>query len=128
MPGAKASDSWREHARQDWDRLDLLLGARDASGASWFLQQAIEKFLKGWLLDRGWPLQKTHDLEALLNDARAHDPTLGNFWSLCKRVSDYYFADRYPGAGGASPDAEQVETDRDEAKQLIVALFPDEQL
>jgi hypothetical protein len=43
-------------------------------------------------------------------------------------VSSYYFADRYPGAGGTSPSAAQVQADLAEATGLISALFPDEQL
>jgi HEPN domain-containing protein/predicted nucleotidyltransferase len=128
MPRVKPSDSWREHARQDWGRLQLLLGAGDASAASWFLQQAIEKYLKGWLLDHGWPLQKTHDLKALLNAACAYNSALAGFLPLLDQVSSYYWVDRYPGAGGTSPTVSQVETDRDDANGLILALFPDEQV
>jgi predicted nucleotidyltransferase/HEPN domain-containing protein len=128
MPGARASDSWREHAKQDWQRMHLHLNADDGGAAGFYLQQVIEKFLKGWLLDHGWQLRKTHDLEELLDAARAHDPTLISFRPLCERVSTYYFADRYPGAGGTSPDAEQVRLDAGEARLLVRALFPDEPL
>jgi predicted nucleotidyltransferase/HEPN domain-containing protein len=124
MPGVRPSESWRQHARQDWQSLNIQLAAGSGYGAGVFLQQAIEKFLK----DHGWQLQKTHDLDVLLNAARGHDPTLARFRPLCERVSSYYFADRYPGAGGTSPSAAQVQADLAEATGLISALFPDEQL
>ena len=127
MPRARASDSWREHARQDWRSMNIQLGGGSGYGAGIFLQQALEKMLKGWLLDHGWQLQKTHELEELLDAARAYDPALISFQPLCERVSKYYFADRYPGAGGTSPDAEQVRLDAGEGRLLIRALFPDEQ-
>lgn len=128
MPDARASDSWREHARQDWQRMHLHLHADDGSAAGFYLQQVIEKFLKGWLLDHGWQLRKTHNLEELLDAACAHDPALTSFRPLCQRVSSYYFADRYPGAGGTSPDTDQVRAGADEAERLVLTLFPDERL
>ena len=87
MPGARASDSWREHAREDWRSMNIQLAGGSGYGAGIFLQQALEKLLKGWLLDHGWQLQKTHDLRALLDAADAYDPTLASFGPLCERVS-----------------------------------------
>ncbi len=40
------------------------------------LQQAIEKYVKGWLLDRGWVLRRTHEVDRLLDDATGFDPSL----------------------------------------------------
>src|SRR6266540_2316147 len=79
MPGARASTSWRQQAGRDWRRLQVHVRETDAPAAGLFLQQSLEKFLKGWLLDRGWELQKTHSLTALLDAASAHDPSLPNF-------------------------------------------------
>ena len=131
MPGSKASDSWRRHARRDWDRIHLHLGVDDGAAAGFFLQQAAEKFLKGWLLDHGWDLRKTHWVNDLLDDAIGRGATLAEFRPLCGRVKDYYFADRYPNEEGdlpAPPSTEQVRRDLDEVRRLILALFPDEQL
>lgn len=30
------------------------------------LQQAVEKYLKGFLVSTGWPLRRIHDLEVLI--------------------------------------------------------------
>ena len=131
MPGAKASDSWRRNARRDLHRVDVLLADDDGTAAGFFLQQALEKFLKGWLLDHGWDLRKTHWVNDLLDDAIGRGATLEEFRPLCGRVKDYYFADRYPDEQGnlpAPPSTEQVRRDLDEARRLILALFPDEQL
>jgi len=132
MPGAQASRSWREYARRDWERLQLHLGADDGPGAGLFLQQALEKYLKGWLLDHGWELQKTHHLDLLLADACAYDAALRRFQDLAARVSKYYVADRYPDEQGqvldAGPNAKQARLDVEEARHLVAALFPDEDL
>ncbi len=128
MPGARASDNWREHARQDWQRMHLHPSVNDGAAAGIFLQQATEKFLKGSLLDRDWPLQKTHDLETLLEAAGGHDSSRAAFRPLCERVSRDYLAERYLGGRGASPDAQQVRLDAAEAVRLIRTLFLDEHL
>jgi predicted nucleotidyltransferase/HEPN domain-containing protein len=128
MEGARASDEWRETARKDWRGVEDLLPTDNLYGTGMFLQQAAEKYLKGWLLDRGWPLQKTHKLEGLIADAAAIDPSLGRYAPLCERVTKYYLAQRYPGAGASEDELERVPDDVEVARELIRRLFPDEQL
>jgi hypothetical protein len=43
-------------------------------------------------------------------------------------VSPYYVAERYPGVAGTGPDADEVRRDLQDARALILALFPDEPL
>lgn len=128
MPGARPSDSWRQQARRDWRRMNVLLAETDGDGGGMFLQQALEKLLKGWLLEQGWELQKTHALDRLLVDAQAYEPTLLVFGPLAERVSRYYAAGRYPDAPSTGPTVEQVRLDAGEALLLARALFPDEDL
>ena len=60
------------------------------------LQQAVEKYLKGFLLSRGWTLQRIHDLVRLLGDVIAHEPAFARFDTLCDELTSYYFQSRYP--------------------------------
>lgn len=53
-------DEWRRVARLDWHRLRVLLADGDGAGAGFFLQQAIEKFLNGFLIRSGWKLKKVY--------------------------------------------------------------------
>jgi HEPN domain-containing protein len=122
------SDAWLPYARQDWSRTRLLLREHDPAGAGMHLQQAVEKYLKGWLLDRGWLLRKTHEADRLLDDATRFDPSLHKFHGLCERLSDYYLVDRYPPAGLQGPDEAQMIADIDEARQLVMILFPGESI
>ena len=64
---------WFEKASRDLRRVEVLLADDDIEGAGFHLQQAAEKYLKGYLLGRGWPLKRTHDLEVLVNEAMTHD-------------------------------------------------------
>jgi HEPN domain-containing protein len=121
-------NEWRRVARQDWHRLQVLLADGDGEGAGFFLQQAVEKFLKGFLIRNGWRLKKIHTLHALVDDAARFDPTLAAFRPFCERVSNYYVVDRDPGLDAEGPDVTQVEQDLEEARRLILCLFPDEHL
>lgn len=119
---------WRTVARQDWHRIHVMLADGDADGAGLFLQQALEKFLKAYLLTQGWKLKKVHTLQSLLDEAAAQDGALMPFRGLCERISSFYFAERYPTLGGAGLELEEVKPLLPEARALVVALFPDEVL
>ena len=106
----------------------LLLREHDPAGAGIFLQQTVEKYLKGWLLDRGWTLRKTHEVDRLLSDAVAYDSSLQPFRALCQRLSNYYLVERYPPMHLQGPSEAQITADLAEAKLLIGILFPGEQL
>lgn len=76
--------------------MKIMLEDEDAGGAGYFLQQSLEKYLKAFLLQKGWSLKKIHTLYTLLDDAVKYNPELEVFRGLCERVSGYYFTERYP--------------------------------
>jgi len=97
MPAENALQrEWFEIATKDMRRAALLLADGDAGGAAFFVQQAAEKALKGFMLAHGWTLERAHDLEALLDDAVGFQPDLQRFRSFCEEASPFYMADRYP--------------------------------
>lgn len=122
------SDDWLRVARQDWHRIHVMLADGDGDAAGLFLQQAIEKFLKAFLLEHGWKLKKVHTLQSLLDDAAAFKPALASFRPFCEKVSGFYFAERYPSLGGDGLDSEDVRREIDSARSLILALFQAEVL
>lgn len=119
---------WRAVGRQDWHRIHVMLADGDAEGAGLFLQQSLEKFLKAYLLAKGWKLKKVHTLQSLLDEAAAHDAALQPFRGLCERVSAFYMAERYPTLGGVGLESGDVKPLLPEARSLIAALFPGEVL
>ena len=121
------TEEWRRIARRDWKRIRVMLTDGDGEAAGFFLQQSLEKFLKAFLASRGQPLRKIHALQALLDLATAEHRGFERFRPLCERVSGYYVLARYPDAGEA-PEVAQVQQDLDEARNLILALFPNEKL
>ena len=60
------------------------------------LQQAAEKYLKGFLLSAGWKLRRIHDLEVLILEATARDYDFASFLAPCQRITEYYIETRYP--------------------------------
>jgi HEPN domain-containing protein len=88
--------AWLRIAEKDLARVELLLGNQDPEAAGFYLQQAVEKFLKAFLLSKGWKLQRVHDLEALLNVALGYDPSLEPFRAVCQKITAFYLVERYP--------------------------------
>jgi len=69
------------------------------------LAEVLEKILKAELLRLGWPLEKTHDLERLLDALVAWKSDLiSRVEPLVDVLSEVYFVTRYPGFDLDDPD------------------------
>jgi len=115
-------EDWTRIAGKDLDRAKRMLADNDPEAAGFFVQQALEKYLKAFLLSKGWALKRIHDLEVLLNDALSYDPLLEEFRLLCERATGYYFVDRYPFSAPAGMTDEKVAQSLAEARRLIEHL------
>ena len=113
---------WFRLAAKDLKRAEHLLNFDDPEGSGYHLQQTVEKYLKGFLLWKGWKLKRIHDLEVLLNDALKYESALEQYRNLCRKISGYYIIDRYPLPSAASLTKEEVQSAIDEAKELIKRL------
>jgi HEPN domain-containing protein len=88
---ALASDRLRA-ARVFWRQEGLT-----ASGIE-LLQEAVERYFKGFLIANGWRLVKTHDLEVLLQEAIVRDARFDQFRPLAMELTEDFFAQQfYPG-------------------------------
>ena len=112
---------WLEVAADDLERVSRRLAEGDIADAAVHLQQALEKYLKGFLLSRGWKLERVHDLRALLEEATRYEAGLKRFRRLCAEVTAYYFQERYP-IFGARPDAGEVRANLEQARELIALI------
>ena len=114
-------EGWLETAEEDHRMALYLLEGCYPRGAGYNLQQAIEKFFKAYLIRQGWRLQRTHDLAELLNDALQYDSTLEEFRSVCKLVTEYSTAGRYP----ASPNRDTpVIMDDENVRAALAEITP----
>lgn len=87
---------WYAKAEADMNRVNRCLEANDIEDASFHLQQAIEKYLKGYLIYCGWKLKRIHNLEQLLDEAVIYAPELEQFREVCIKATPFYIEERYP--------------------------------
>jgi len=112
-------DDWFRIAEKDLSRAERSLRDDDPELAGFCLQQAVEKFLKAFLLTKGWELRRIHDLEALLDDAVTYDPALEQFRPICQRITKYYVLQRYPLMVGSGLTVLEVRESLEAARGFI---------
>jgi HEPN domain-containing protein len=125
MRGGESSyaQDWFAKAQADMRRVDILLQADDPEDAAFHLQQAIEKYLKGYLLERGWALERTHNLPALLNEAVQYNENLERFRPLCQQVTEYYLEHRYPIFLTSQLTVEEVAAALAQAQEMVQEIL-----
>ena len=89
---------WYAIAARDHGAAKALLKDRDEflPVAGMLLQQAVEKYLKGYLLSQGWKLARTHHLGQLLKDLTGYDKDFAEFEDTCLKITYLYVESRYP--------------------------------
>ncbi len=60
-------------------------------------QGSAEKYLKAYLIWKGWELEKIHDLKNLLNYAIEFDSDFEKLKQECELLNEYIEEGRYPG-------------------------------
>lgn len=69
------------------------------------LAEVLEKILKAELIRIGWELEKTHDLNRLLQGLVERKSEMASAAEpLCDGLAQVYFVDRYPGFDLDDPD------------------------
>jgi len=114
---------WFAKGAQDMKRVDALLAINDEEGAGFHLQQAAEKYLKGYLLGRGWQLKRTHDLENLLDDATQFDASFEMFREACRFSGEFYVSERYPFPFASTPPRADLNAAIEKIKQMIAYII-----
>jgi HEPN domain-containing protein len=61
------------------------------------LHEAVERFLKGYLVSKGWRLVRTHDLTDLVASAADFDAGFRMFEELAEELTEQFFLQHYPG-------------------------------
>jgi HEPN domain-containing protein len=110
---------WFRIGERDLDRARRLLADEDYPGAAFNLQQAVEKHLKGYLLARGWKLRRVHDIEVLLNEAARLDASFGEFREHGRKMTQYYFEDRYPYIVASDLTRDEIEASLAVAERIV---------
>lgn len=89
---------WTEKGLTDLGSAKFLLSMRPIplEVIGFHCQQAVEKYLKAYLVARGVEPEKTHDLVELIRLCSAHDPAFVTLVATCATLSDYSVKTRYP--------------------------------
>ena len=84
------------------------------------LAEILEKILKAELLRIGWSLEKTHDLDRLLQSLIERNSDLApTATPLCDALADVYFTDRYPGFDLDDPDWPRLRAQVEQVTALL---------
>lgn len=82
------------------------------------LQESVERYLKGFLISRGWKLERIHDLNRLLDLSVEHCAELARFSRLTQSLTEQFWAQHYPG-----DDLSEVGFDYPELRQQTGELI-----
>ena len=116
----KQAQEWFERGRHNIETAQLLYDERGYTDSiAYHIQQAIEKYLKGYLVLNGKKPPKIHELDTLLNHILRFDDSFNSFLELCEKASRYYIEDRYPPGPVVEYEYNEIKADLDEAWELI---------
>ena len=112
-------EDWFRIGDKELKRAQNLLELGDIKGSGFNIQQAVEKYLKGYLLPQGWELRRIHNLETLINEAVVCDPSFERFRRSCWKITEYYVEERYPFIASSELTKEEVEESLATAEKMI---------
>lgn len=91
-------EDWYRSAKVRLGSVDRLYPCEGASeSVIKLLQEAVERFLKGYLISKGWRLTKIHDLGALIAEAENYVERFAAFADFADELTDQFWAMHYPG-------------------------------
>jgi HEPN domain-containing protein len=112
-------DHWFLLGRERLESADVLVKARGPCYSSVeLLQESVERYLKGYLIGRGWRLERIHDLNRLLDLCIGYDSRIERFVPLAQSLTEQFWAQHYPG-----DDLSEVGWDYEELRALAGELI-----
>lgn len=90
-------DEWFEKGKRDIETARLLFSEKHYTDIiAMHIQQAVEKYLKGYLLYHNWKLEKTHDIEKLIVDSMRYTDAFEPYLDFSRKITAYFKESRYP--------------------------------
>ena len=120
MVKKKIVEEWFSKAQKDIDDAEFLLkNNRALENIAYHIQQAAEKYLKGFLIYNGWKLEKVHDLVKLLEEAIKIDKSFNRFSASMRKITNFYFESRYPTGYEIEYTKQELKKAIKESKNMI---------
>lgn len=91
-----STNKWIEMATDDLDSANIMLRERKFNNVCYFSEQAAEKALKGYLVDRRRIPPKIHNLVELLKICQEFDPNFMELGKQARVLNQFYIPTRYP--------------------------------
>ncbi|MGB9840219.1 HEPN domain-containing protein [Thermovenabulum sp.] len=100
---------WFDRAKKDFDAAKILYEYEGDKGIICFhCQQAVEKYLKGYLIYKTGMLHDGHSLTKLCKKAYQFDNRFKNIIKDCAFLNQFYIETRYPAEDPLIVDEEDV--------------------
>lgn len=91
-------EDWYAAARQCLPASDLVYADVGPNATCIeLLHEAVERYMKGWLVGQSWTLIRTHNLTVLLAEMVSRDASFGEFLTMAIDLTDQFFLQHYPG-------------------------------
>lgn len=123
LPNRRVIQEWFDFGQNDFECGKFLVEQeRFLEQAMERFQQAAEKYLKGFLMSRGWHLEKTHAVRVLVDEAVKYDNRFGRFAEVARTLSQRYVEQRYPGMPAREVSLDEAQRCRAEVADLIALI------
>lgn len=117
---ARIVDEWLAKARRDLAEAKFLFAhRRPLDNVGFFIQQAVEKGLKGYLIAGGWELEKIHSLEKLIAECVKTDASFSQYKNPLRKITRFYFESRYPVGYEVEYTRREIKEALDVASRLL---------
>lgn len=114
---------WTERGKHDLEVAKILLEEEGYFDVVLFhLHQAVEKYLKGFLIHKGWELKKIHDLELLVTEAISFDKEFQKYLDFGRKLTAFYYEERYPPGPITPYSKEEIEKMIETSEEFINKL------
>ncbi len=120
MAKKKIVEEWFSKGQKDIEDAEFLLkNNRALENIAYHTHQAVEKYLKGFLINNGWKLEKVHDLVKLLEEAIKIDKSFNRFAVPMRKITNFYFESRYPVGYKVEYTKQELKKAIKESKEMI---------
>jgi HEPN domain-containing protein len=116
----KLHETWLFKAKSDLKSSRKLIDGEDRvpDTSIYHTQQCVEKALKAYLAFREHPIEKTHDIEFLIEVCSGYDPEFNSLIEDAEKLNPYSTLFRYPGLM-LEPEIEDVHEAIDVAEKIL---------
>lgn len=117
---------WLNKATQDFKTVEFLMKKKwdDYFNCTFHAQQAVEKYIKAYLVKNQVEFRKTHDLEKLLALIEKIDAKLASNLRFSEWLTDFAVGFRYPEEPSVDEEtAKKAMSDMQKVKKIIMNIL-----